>query len=118
MKGKQTVKVSSDENLEPEIEAEMLIQTVASVFHDLMEQQGLDKVKLTKLLKCSRPYTTQLLRGDRNMSLRTLSKLAYALGVRITVGVEPLARFKKQSWAQPVASVRMRHRYKRRANAG
>lgn len=86
--------------LDVKVEQEALIQSIASIFSDAMEEQGLDKATLADRLDTSRPNVTQLLRGDRNMSLRTIATLAFALGVRITVGKESLARpeVKKERW--------------------
>ncbi|MGH7786493.1 MAG: helix-turn-helix domain-containing protein [Candidatus Binatia bacterium] len=101
MKKKRQARPPGSE-LEILIERETLMQAVASVLCEAMEKLGLDKAGLAEKLDTSRPNITQLLRGDRNMSLGKAAELAYALGIRITISAEPLARpeVKTTRWEQ------------------
>ena len=74
------------------VEEERLIQSMASVLHRAMEERRLDKAALADLLGVSRPNVTQLLRGDKNLSVRTIARIAFVLGIRIVVDSEGLAR--------------------------
>lgn len=51
----------------------------------VMNQQGVNKYQLSKRLGCSKAHVTMVLNGTRNMTLRTLSDLAGALGYEVTV---------------------------------
>jgi hypothetical protein len=46
--------------------------------------------ELAKRLGCGKSHVTQLLSGERNLTLRTLADLAGALGHQVTVKFEPL----------------------------
>jgi len=73
-----------------QIEEEMLIQWVGEELSRVMHEQHLDKTQLAERLGKKRPDVTQLLRGDRNLTLRTVARLAYALGLRCRLRFEPL----------------------------
>ena len=75
-----------------QIEEEMLLQSIGDLFSDVMIQHGLNKAELAKRLRTSRAYVTQILSGDRNLSLRSLAKLAYAMGLRVHVKLEPVTQ--------------------------
>ena len=45
---------------------------------------------LAKRLGCSKSHVTQLLSGERNLTLRTVADLASALGHRATITFEPV----------------------------
>lgn len=50
-----------------------------------MEDQKISKAELARRIGCSRAHVTQMLDGRRNMTLRTLAKIAYHLGYRFEV---------------------------------
>lgn len=90
-------------------EQERLVVWATDTICEFMEQQGKTKAELAAKLGTSRAYVTQLLRGSRNMTLRTLADLAWALDQRVTIVLEPLrdGRF-ISSPVQIVGSVRPR----------
>lgn len=49
----------------------------------LMDEQGITSSELAARLSCKNPYITKLLRGDENLTLRSLSKIAIALDAEI-----------------------------------
>ena len=63
-------------------EQETLILDVTEAIWAEMDHQGISKADLAARLGKSRAFVTQVLNGSRNMTLRTLSDIAFALGVR------------------------------------
>lgn len=58
---------------------------VALEVERLMEHEGITRTELSDRIESSRPYITKVLSGDANMTLKTLAKLANALGRRVKV---------------------------------
>lgn len=54
-----------------------------------MNKEGLNKSQLADRIGCSRAHVTMVLNGTRNMTLRTLSDLADALGCEVRVKLLP-----------------------------
>lgn len=65
----------------------LIIQTSELVWIEA-KKQGKTLEKLAKAIGKTRGYLSQLLAGDRNMTLRTLSDLAYSLDMEITVALK------------------------------
>lgn len=68
---------------------ESLMMNVTEDILVTMEDQNVSKTKLAKLLGKSRAFITQMLGGSRNMTLRTLSDIAFALDVDIEIKLTP-----------------------------
>lgn len=76
---------------------ETLILEATETIVALMREQGVTRLELARRLGKTKGFVSQVLAGDRNMTLRTLADLAYALGhtLRMTpegvelAGVEP-----------------------------
>lgn len=64
---------------------EALLLDVTEAIWEAMEKCGLNKVQLADALGTSKSNITQLLDGTRNMTLGTLSDLAFVLGLRVNV---------------------------------
>ena len=64
---------------------EALLLDVTEAIWEAMEKRGLNKVQLADALGTSKSNITQLLDGTRNMTLGTLSDLAFVLGLRVNV---------------------------------
>jgi len=73
-----------------EYEYERLCAWALNEIYQAMERKGLSKADLARSLGTSRANITQAFSGARNVTLRTLSDLAWACGVRVCVKVEPL----------------------------
>ena len=73
------------------VEQETLIFEATEMLSELMEGDGVSRKELAEKLGRSKAFVTQILAGDRNMTLRTLSGFAFALGYRVKVVAEPLA---------------------------
>jgi transcriptional regulator with XRE-family HTH domain len=62
---------------------EKLILDATELISRLMAEQGISRAELAKKIKRTRGYVTQLLSGDRNMTLRTLAALLHVLGAEV-----------------------------------
>ena len=93
-----------DAELKKKIAQESLILDVTESVFEQLEIQGKSKADLAKRMGRSNAYVTQILNGSRNMTLRTLSDIAFALNVepRFEIG------FRDQLCQEPTwyASVR------------
>ncbi len=78
-------------DVDERVEQEMLIQAVGEALAKIMADEQLDKTRLAERLHKSTADVCQLLRGDRNLTLRNVARLAYAMGHRARVYFEPLA---------------------------
>jgi transcriptional regulator with XRE-family HTH domain len=65
---------------------EQLLFDATELISRTMEQQGVSKAELARRIGKSKAYVTQLLGGHTNMTLRTLSDLAAALGYDVELG--------------------------------
>jgi transcriptional regulator with XRE-family HTH domain len=72
------------------LESERLMLEATETIHGLLSEQGLNQAALAGRLGKSKSHVTQLLSGDRNLTLRTLAEVAFHLGVRVRLSVEPL----------------------------
>lgn len=70
---------------------EGLIVDVSETIYEAMDKRRVLRVDLAKQLGCSKALVSQMLNGKRNMSLRTLADIAYALGYKVEI------RFKDRS---------------------
>lgn len=65
------------------LDQESLILEATSVLSELMRAEGISRAELARRLGRSKAYVTQALRGQRNLTLRTLADLAGAVGYRV-----------------------------------
>src|SRR5262245_55077609 len=77
------MKKSDDENYELLLEQERLLLEATELVEQLMAERKINRSELAERLGKSKPHVTQLLSGDRNLTLRTLAELAHALGERV-----------------------------------
>lgn len=68
-----------------------LIVSVTEQIWEAMEKAKLNKADLARMLGKSKGHVTQLLSGERNMTLATLADLAAAIGVKAQVRLESVA---------------------------
>jgi len=64
---------------------ESLMMNVTEDILVTMEDRNISKVGLAKLLGKSKAFVTQMLGGSRNMTLRTLSDIAFALDAEVSI---------------------------------
>ena len=78
------------EHYQQMVEQETLILEATELICMLLEKDGVSRVELAEKLDKTKALISQLLNGHRNMTLRTLADMAFALGYRIKVDVERL----------------------------
>jgi transcriptional regulator with XRE-family HTH domain len=61
---------------------ELLITEVTEAIWKSMEDAGVNKTELAGRMAATKGYVSQVLSGSRNMTLRTLSDICFALGVK------------------------------------
>ncbi|MFA5515936.1 MAG: helix-turn-helix transcriptional regulator [Desulfuromonadales bacterium] len=61
---------------------ELLITEVTELIWKAMEESGITKSELAGRMQATKGYVSQLLNGSRNMTLRTLADICFALGSR------------------------------------
>lgn len=71
-------------------EEERAVFVATELLSKIMEDRGLSKADLARLIGTSRANITTLLSGQRNMTIRTFARLAARLGVRIDMRGEPI----------------------------
>jgi transcriptional regulator with XRE-family HTH domain len=73
----------TDPNYRRLVEQETLIADAQELVCELLEKAGMSRQELAVQLGKSKGFVSQLLSGERNMTLRTLADLAFATGYRI-----------------------------------
>jgi transcriptional regulator with XRE-family HTH domain len=94
-------------------EREALTLEVSELICELMDAEGVSKTDLAKMIGSSKSHISQLLNGSRNMTVHTLSDLAFALGHKLRVKPVPLqaaserpnSRYIAGDWAAYTPSV-------------
>ena len=71
-------------------EEERLVLIATNAIIEAMQKQTITRAQLADRLGTSRAHITQLLSGSRNMTLRTLADITWALGKRVGVQLEAL----------------------------
>jgi len=61
------------------LEQELLLVSATELICELMQKKNVSRADLAKRIGKSKAFITQVLRGTRNMTLRTLADLAGAL---------------------------------------
>lgn len=64
---------------------EGLILDVTEAVSSMMQDEDISKTELAKRMGRTKGFITQLLSGDRNLTLRTLAGVADALGSHVTI---------------------------------
>ncbi len=70
---------------------ESFILDVTEEIHVQMEEMGVSRTELAERMGKSKAYVSQLLSGNRNMTLRSLAAISFALGLEIPKVTFPLA---------------------------
>lgn len=65
-------------------EEELILQT-SNMIYEMMERESVTKAELAKRMGKTPAYVTQLLSGNRNLTLRTIADIALALELRPSV---------------------------------
>ena len=72
-----------DLQTDPEYLAEQLLIDIAIVIGNVMDEQGINQKELAERLDISKSAVSQLLRGDQNISMGRLVRIAHALDCRV-----------------------------------
>lgn len=64
---------------------EHLILDVTENFCEILENEGVNRSSLAKIMGKTKGYISQILNGGRNLTLRSMADLAYHLGYNITI---------------------------------
>ncbi|MDR1581526.1 MAG: helix-turn-helix transcriptional regulator [Synergistaceae bacterium] len=75
----------AEELRKPEYWYEKLKSVFSNNFFRLMTEKNIGKAQLAKKIGVSKPYISKILRGDENFTVKTLAKVAFALGCEIDV---------------------------------
>ena len=73
----------------PEYWEEGAILDFTEALYVAMEEQGVTRAELAHRLGTSQAYVTRVLGGHANFTLKTMAKLALALGLQLEVGLGP-----------------------------
>jgi transcriptional regulator with XRE-family HTH domain len=68
---------------------ESLMMNITEDILVAMEDKNISKANLAKLLDKSKAFVTQMLGGSRNMTLRSLSDIAFALDMEVSIKLIP-----------------------------
>src|SRR5215470_910436 len=72
------------------VEQETLIFEATEMIAELLESEDVSRKELADRLDRSKGFVTQILSGDRNMTLRTLADFAFAFERRVKLAATPL----------------------------
>ena len=62
---------------------DMAMLSVTAAIINEMESQGVTRTQLAERVGCTKAFVSQVLNGSRNMTLRTIADLAWALGKEV-----------------------------------
>ena len=71
-------------------EQERLLVDATELLSTVMETTGTKRAELAQRLGKSKAYVTQILRGNQNLTLKTLADAFFALNHRLVVVAEPM----------------------------
>lgn len=66
---------------------DLIVKTTEEIYA-MLERQGISRAQLAERLEKSAAYVSQLLGGSRNMTLRTLADIAFALDGKVKIEIE------------------------------
>jgi ribosome-binding protein aMBF1 (putative translation factor) len=81
--------VKEDHELARLVRQEELILGVTELVLEKLEGRGVSKSQLASMLGTNKSYITQLLRGSRNMTLRTVSDIFFSLDCKLVIKAIP-----------------------------
>ncbi len=62
---------------------DMAMLSVTAAIVEEMESQGVSRSELAQKIGCTKAFVSQVLNGSRNMTVRTIADLAWALGKEV-----------------------------------
>jgi transcriptional regulator with XRE-family HTH domain len=97
----------SDENSKL-LAQELLITEVTESIWKAMEDAGLTKTELASRMNTTKGYVSQVLSGSRNMTLRTLADICFALGDKPVFSMTVASE--ESPWQQGTEPIDLAHR--------
>jgi transcriptional regulator with XRE-family HTH domain len=79
--------IMKDKDFDRVFEEERLVTQFTELLSGIMHDNGWNKAALAKELGYTKSYVTQLLRGNKNVSLRNLAGLLFKLGKRLKMEI-------------------------------
>lgn len=67
----------------------MTRRKIASTLSGALTRSGLTQAELARRLRVSQPRVSQILSGDKNLTVKSLARLARALGCTLTITLTP-----------------------------
>lgn len=89
----------SDPQLMAIRQQEELIVQITELISIAMEKRGVSKADIAQRLGKSRPFVTQVLSGEANLTLRTIADMFTAMGLEMCVGYRDIPE-----WDDPIAT--------------
>ncbi len=84
------MKVKQKDKFERMVREETLIFDATEEICRILDERGLRRKDLAELLGVTKARVTHLLSGKRNITLRTLAVMAYALDHRVEIALIPM----------------------------
>jgi len=81
----------NDASYEQLLEEERLILAATELVVAALEEQGVTRTELARRVGTTKGNISQLLSGERNLTLRSLSQLLFQLGLRAKVTMQPIS---------------------------
>jgi transcriptional regulator with XRE-family HTH domain len=91
MTKRKTKKEDEEREYQRLVAEETLIFEATELLSELIEAEEINRKELATRLGRSKGFVTQILSGERNMTLRTLADFAFALEHRVKVEASPLS---------------------------
>jgi transcriptional regulator with XRE-family HTH domain len=83
---------------------EVLITQATEEIWRAMEEAGINKAELAKKMGVTKGHISQILNGSRNMTLRTLADICFALDYQLTLSLEPkINKVERKAVGQEIA---------------
>jgi transcriptional regulator with XRE-family HTH domain len=79
-----------DRSFDRDVEVEALASHLTDLIAEVMDRTNVTRAELARRLGVSRAHITQILSGERNMTLRTVAEALYELGHRLEARAIPL----------------------------
>lgn len=93
----------SSENARAYAEEEFILEVSEKIFH-LLDERGMTRKELADLLGTSKANISQLLNGNRNMTLRSLAAIAFSLDLKAKVSFGRKQAYENVEWSSAVKS--------------
>lgn len=89
MTAKSFTRLIREAERDPAYWAERAILRVTEEICQAMDQRGITRAELSRRLDASPPYVTKILRGDANLTVESLARIALALGGEVKFHIAP-----------------------------